>query len=103
MDVALILLLIGGIILTVGDILMKKWVNTNLYLFYFIGMIVYLVGLNFLAQSFKFKNIAVASVIFVIINDKSRSWASSFRPPKPPSSARLVNHNVRSLGRLFNF
>ncbi|MBS3092369.1 EamA family transporter, partial [Candidatus Pacearchaeota archaeon] len=27
-----------------------------------------LIGLNFLAQSFKYKNIAVASVIFVIFN-----------------------------------
>ena len=64
----MILLLIGGIILTVGDILMKKWVNTNNYIFYIVGLIIYLIGLNFLAQSFKFKNIAVASVIFVIFN-----------------------------------
>jgi multidrug transporter EmrE-like cation transporter len=68
MNIAIILLLIGGIILTLGDIMMKKWVNTNSYIFYIIGMIIYLVGLNFLAQSFKFKNIAVASVIFVIFN-----------------------------------
>jgi len=68
MDIAMILLLIGGIILTVGDILMKKWVNTNNYIFYIVGLIIYLIGLNFLAQSFKFKNIAVASVIFVIFN-----------------------------------
>ncbi len=68
MSMATILLLIGGIILTVGDIFMKKWVNTNSYLFYFIGLAIYLIGLNFLAQSFKYKNIAVASVIFVIFN-----------------------------------
>lgn len=68
MNIAIILLLIGGLILTVGDIFMKKWVNTNAYLFYFIGLATYLIGLNFLAQSFKFKNIAVASVIFVIFN-----------------------------------
>ena len=47
---------------------MKKWVSSNSYLFYFIGLGIYLVGLNFLAQSFKFKNIAIASVIFVIFN-----------------------------------
>jgi multidrug transporter EmrE-like cation transporter len=68
MNIAFILLLIGGIILTVGDILMKKWVSSNNYVFYIVGMIVYLVGMNFLAQSFKYKNIAVASVIFVIFN-----------------------------------
>ena len=55
-------------ILTLGDIFMKKWVNTNSAIFYFVGLIVYLIGLNFLAQSFKFKNIAVASTIFVIFN-----------------------------------
>jgi multidrug transporter EmrE-like cation transporter len=68
MNIAIPLLLAGGIILTVGDILMKKWVNTHSTLFYIIGLIVYLIGLNFLAQSFRFKNIAVASVIFVIFN-----------------------------------
>jgi multidrug transporter EmrE-like cation transporter len=62
------LLFTGGIILTIGDIAMKKWVsdqNPNVYVF---GLVIYLIGLNFLAQSFKYKNIAVASVIFVIFN-----------------------------------
>jgi multidrug transporter EmrE-like cation transporter len=76
MAIAIILLLIGGIILTAGDILMKEWVVTNKYLFYFIGLAVYLIGLNFLAQSFKFKNIAVASVIFVIFNVVTLSLVS---------------------------
>jgi multidrug transporter EmrE-like cation transporter len=76
MAIAIILLLIGGIILTAGDILMKEWVSTNRYLFYFIGLAVYLIGLNFLAQSFKFKNIAVASVIFVIFNVVTLSLVS---------------------------
>ena len=66
--IGIILLLIGGIILTAGDILMKKWVANNNYLFYILGMLIYLVGLNFLAQSFKYKNIAVASIIFVLFN-----------------------------------
>ena len=77
-NIAMILLLAGGIILTVGDFLMKKWVNTNSYLFYIIGMAVYLIGLNFLAQSFKFENIAVASVIFVIFNVVTLSLVSWF-------------------------
>lgn len=68
MNIVLILLLIGGLILTIGDIFMKKWVGTNLFLFYFVGMIFYLIGLNFLAQSFKLENIAVASTILVIFN-----------------------------------
>ncbi len=68
MDIALILLLLGGIIVTVGDIFMKKWVSTDSHIFYIIGIIIYLIGVNFLAFSFKTKNIAVASVIFVIFN-----------------------------------
>ncbi|MBW6442438.1 hypothetical protein K0A97_01485 [Patescibacteria group bacterium] len=68
MNLALILLLIGAIVLTAGDLFMKKWVNTNTQIFYFVGLVAYLIGLNFLAQSFKFKNIAIASVMLVIFN-----------------------------------
>jgi len=78
MNIAIILLFAGGLILTVGDVFMKKWINTSSYLFYFIGIAIYLAGLNFLAQSFKFKNIAVASVIFVIFNVATLSIVSWF-------------------------
>lgn len=68
MNTAILLLFIGGTVLTLGDITMKKWVNTNSHTFYIAGLIVWLVGLMFLAQSFKYKNMAVASTIFVIFN-----------------------------------
>ena len=64
----LFLLLIGGIILTIGDLIMKEWVVKNRNWFYVLGILIYVVGLNFLAWSFKYKNIAIASVIFVIFN-----------------------------------
>ncbi|MFH0804724.1 MAG: SMR family transporter [Patescibacteria group bacterium] len=64
----LLLLLAGGTILTAGDIVLKQWVASNRRLFYIVGLAIYLVGTMFLAQSFKYKNIAVASVIFVIFN-----------------------------------
>jgi multidrug transporter EmrE-like cation transporter len=76
--IALILLALGGIVLTAGDIFMKKWVVSNNIYLYIIGMIVYVVGLNFLAQSFKYKNIAVASVIFVLFNIITLSLVSYF-------------------------
>lgn len=63
-----LLLLTGGFILTAGDLFMKQWVNSNRRLFYIIGLAIYMVGMLFLAQSFKHKNIAVASVIFVLFN-----------------------------------
>jgi multidrug transporter EmrE-like cation transporter len=73
-----VLLGIGGLILTVGDIVMKEWVVTNKSYFYVIGMVIYLVGMLFLAQSFKYKNIAVASVIFVLFNVITLSIVSWF-------------------------
>ena len=66
--IALALLAIGGLTLTVGDLFMKEWVTVNKTYIYLIGMVFYIIGLNFLAFSFKYKNIAVASVIFVLIN-----------------------------------
>jgi multidrug transporter EmrE-like cation transporter len=66
--IALSILAIGGITLTVGDLFMKKWTLSNSYFIYIAGMISWIIGLNFLAFSFKYKNIAVASVIFVLFN-----------------------------------
>jgi len=66
--IALGLLAAGGLILTIGDLFMKEWIVTNKSWIYIIGIIFYLAGMNFLAFSFKYKNIAVASVIFVLIN-----------------------------------
>ena len=62
------LLFVGGVILTAGDLVMKKWVVSNsLYTFIF-GIFIYMLGMLFLAYSFKYENIAVASTIFVIFN-----------------------------------
>jgi multidrug transporter EmrE-like cation transporter len=66
--IALALLAAGGVVLTVGDLFMKEWVTTNKSWIYIVGIIIYIIGLNFLAFSFKYKNIAVATVIFVLIN-----------------------------------
>lgn len=63
-----ILLFIGGSVLTVGDIIMKKWAVNNSVFLFITGLSIYMIGLLFLAQSFKYKNIAVASTIFVIFN-----------------------------------
>ncbi len=65
---ALCLLAAGGIVLTLGDLVMKKWVTTDLRTYYVIGLFIWVIGLNFLAISFKYKGIAVASMIFIIFN-----------------------------------
>ncbi len=64
----LLLLFLGGSILTIGDIVMKKWVTNNEIHLFIIGLLVYLIGLIFLSYSFKYKNIAIASVIFITFN-----------------------------------
>ncbi len=64
----IILIALSGIILTGGDLLMKTWVANGKQAFYFIGLIIYLIGLIFLAQSFKYKNIAIASLLVILFN-----------------------------------
>ena len=64
----LTLIIVGGIILTCGDIIMKNWTITNSNLTFINGILVWLLGLVLLAFSFKYKDIAVASMIFVIAN-----------------------------------
>ena len=64
----LLILFIGGATLTLGDIVMKRWViSNNVYEFIF-GIFIYIIGMMFLSWSFKHKNIAVASTIFVVFN-----------------------------------
>lgn len=64
----LIILFIWGSILTVGDIVMKKWVESNQFTTFLLGLWIYVIGLICMAYTFKFKNIAVASMIFIIFN-----------------------------------
>jgi multidrug transporter EmrE-like cation transporter len=68
MNIGLLLVLIGGIILTIGDVFMKQWSSNNSWLTFAIGLLTWSVGLVFLAFSFKYKNIAVASLIFSLSN-----------------------------------
>ena len=66
--IGLYLLISGGLILTVGDVIMRFWVKSRQPILYVAGLFFYLIGLNFLAQSYRFRNIAVASAVIVVIN-----------------------------------
>jgi len=68
MNVGLVLVLIGGLILTVGDIIFKNWSISNNWSTFFTGLFIWIIGLVFLAFSFKYKNIAIASLIFSLSN-----------------------------------
>lgn len=65
---AILLLFIGGLGLTLGDVIMKKWVVSSNHMFYVVGMIAYVIAIGFLAESFKYKNFAVANAICVGFN-----------------------------------
>lgn len=67
-NVALFLAIGGGIILTIGDIVLKKWVTTSYNFFYILGIFLYFISMNFLAQSYKYEDVAVASMMMIIFN-----------------------------------
>ncbi len=72
----LLILFLGGVILTLGDLLMKEWVAQHKQLFYLLGLGLWIIGSIFLAESFKWTNIAVASMIEVIFNIVTLALAS---------------------------
>lgn len=87
---AIFLLFIGGSILTFGDIFMKKWVDTDILKYLIIGFIGYMIGMMFLVATFKSKNIAVASVIFILFNIFTLALVSHFYFKEPLSSWQIV-------------
>lgn len=64
----LFLTITGGIVLTLGDIVMKYWIETNTKLLFLFGILIYVIGEVIMAFGFKYGNIAVVSVMMVIIN-----------------------------------
>jgi len=63
-----ILLLGGGIFLTLGDIVFKYYAgHHNLWLYGF-GLLLYVAGLIPLIESYKYSNIEVASALLVLFN-----------------------------------
>jgi multidrug transporter EmrE-like cation transporter len=63
-----ILMIACGILLTAGDLFMKQWVVSKTWLPYVVGLAAYIVGVNFLAQSYLYRHIAIATVITNILN-----------------------------------
>ena len=63
-----LILLAGGFFLTIGDIFAKKWVLTESPYLFVSVLFLYLVGLNFLVFSYRYKEIAPASITLEIFN-----------------------------------
>lgn len=69
MHISLWLTFFAGILLTAGDFVLRYWTNnTHIWKWYIIGVLIYFLALNLLAQSYRFKNIAIASLIMEIVN-----------------------------------
>jgi multidrug transporter EmrE-like cation transporter len=77
----LILLAIGGTLLTLGDIVFKTWATANapyLSYQYILGLALYIAGLLCLIETFRTQNIAVATAVFVLINIATLALVSWF-------------------------
>lgn len=69
MHYGILLIFIAGLLLTVGDLILRSWVgNPDVWRLYVFGVIFYFIALNFLARSYRFENIAIASVIMEVFN-----------------------------------
>lgn len=62
------LLIVGGIILTIGDIIAAEWVRFGGNYLYIFVFLFYLLGMILLVNSYKTEDIPVASTILVIFN-----------------------------------
>lgn len=63
-----LLLVFGGIILTFGDIIMKRWAIGSGFVFYIVAMLLYIISLTMLGLAYKTENLAIASIVMVMIN-----------------------------------
>ncbi|CAK6692625.1 hypothetical protein WH5701_15821 [Synechococcus sp. WH 5701] len=63
-----VMLLIGGVILTIGDLAIKTWIIKENRPAFWLGMMIYMAGMAILAHAFRYRNIATASIICVVFN-----------------------------------
>lgn len=82
--------ILGSISLTIGDIFMRKWVADDSYGNFSIGFICYLFGMLFLAFSFKYKNIAIASMLLVLFNIITLLIVSWYMFKEPISTKEII-------------
>lgn len=64
----LVILFIGGLVLTAGDIIAAQWIRFGGSFLYLLVTVFYFIGMVFLINSYKSEDIPVASIILVIFN-----------------------------------
>lgn len=69
MHYGILLIFVAGLFLTAGDLILRSWVaEPDTWRLYVLGVVLYFIALNFLARSYRFENIAIASVIMEVFN-----------------------------------
>ena len=94
----LLLLIIGGVVITGGDILLKKWATNSQILFLLAGLFVSVIGLLFLALGLKSKSLAVGNIIFVAVNMIVLVLAQIFYFKEALSSVQLLGIAIAVVG-----
>lgn len=80
----------GGIVYTAGDWFIKKWALSSDIRYLIPGFILWIIGLCFLANEFKYDNMAVASMYIVIFNMLSLVLMSWLCFDEPLKTTQLV-------------
>jgi multidrug transporter EmrE-like cation transporter len=86
----IVLITICGLFYTAGDVAMKKWIDHPSIAPYLIGAALYIIGMNFLAFSYKYRNIAVATALCVIVNILTLTVVSWFLFKEPLSIKQMT-------------
>lgn len=83
-------LIVGGVLLTVGDLFMKAWaVSTNKYN-YLIGIFFWIFGSLFLAWTYKYENLAMATLFYILVNILTLALVSVFYYHEPLSIKQSI-------------
>ena len=83
-------LTVGSVLLTIGDIIYKFWAKEALVRYYVFGLIVYVMALLCLVESFKTHNMAIASAILVIGNIVTLAFVSWLYFGEPLSTQQIA-------------
>jgi multidrug transporter EmrE-like cation transporter len=85
-----IILGLGALVDTFGDILMRFWLSSKNIWHLIGGISFYALGMVFLVLSYKYESIAIASVIFVILNISMLLIASWLFFKEPVSTLQML-------------
>jgi multidrug transporter EmrE-like cation transporter len=91
-------LFVWGILLTLGDIALKKWAVDNLYFYYGLWLFLYLIGIIFFAMTLRSKNLAVANIILLAVNIVSLTLVSYFYFKEELTLTQLIGIVLATIG-----